>query len=381
MTAALLIMFILLFLFYLSFLLRIYSGLGKLKMAESSLPDEFISVIIPFRNEEDNILNSIKSIMNQDYPEDKFEVIYVNDSSEDDSLAILMQNIRRENIRVLNLNESGTLSSNKKTAVLYGIEHSRGDIIVTTDADCVHNPSWLTLLLKNFTPDTAMVSGGVRFHPLNNFFDKLQALEFASLVISGAGLTGAGSPIICNGANLAYRKKVFYDLNGFKDNQHLASGDDEFLMQKISRQTDLKISFCIEKNAVVSTNPNSSFSSFFNQRSRWGSKGLFYNHKVMLQLLLIFLFYTSLPFQIILGFSFPVFHITAFSIISLKMLAEYLVLKRGLNLILDKSLIKYFFITELLHLPYIIIMPLAGTFSGFKWKNRKIKRGFNYRNV
>jgi poly-beta-1,6-N-acetyl-D-glucosamine synthase len=374
MTTALVIIVLFLFLFYFSFLVRIYSGLSKLNKMDNSIPDEFISVIIPFRNEEDNILNSLRSIIDQDYPEHKYEVIYVNDSSEDNSLSILSQNISSENIRVLNLNNYNNSPSSKKAAVLHGIEHSRGDIIVTTDADCIHNKRWLSLLLKYFTPDTAMVSGGVKFYPLNRFFDKVQALEFASLIISGAGLTGAGTPMICNGANLAYRKKVFYDLNGFKDNQQLASGDDEFLMQKISRETDHKIIFCIEKDAVVSTNPNSAFSSFFNQRRRWGSKGLFYNAKVMLQLLLIFLFYISLPLQLVMSFFSAIFLITFLTVFSLKMLSEYIVLKKGLNLIFDKSLLKYFLITELLHIPYIIIMPLAGTFGGFIWKNRKIKR-------
>ncbi|MCW9096848.1 MAG: glycosyltransferase, partial [Ignavibacteriaceae bacterium] len=143
--------FLLLLVHYLAFLFRIIRGLKNLKSTSGDvLPHEFISVIIPFRNEEENILSSLKSIESQIYPENKFEVIYVNDSSEDNSLNLLSTNIKRKNIRVLTVPNDYSINAHKKKAVRYGIENARGQIIVTTDADCLHDEEWLISLLQCF---------------------------------------------------------------------------------------------------------------------------------------------------------------------------------------------------------------------------------------
>jgi poly-beta-1,6-N-acetyl-D-glucosamine synthase len=372
MSEILLIVFAVLLLFYLYFLWRIYSGLNKLSYSRDSLPEEFVSVIIPFRNEEDNISESVKSIQTQDYPADKYEVIYVNDASSDNSLSILCRNISRSNISVITL--SSPDSNGKKEAIAHGIRSAKGDIIVTTDCDCTHNSNWLNSMMNCFTPVTGLLAGGVRFHPADTLFQRVQALEFAALIIAGAGLIGSGSPFICNGANLAYRKKLFFLLNGFDDNLHLASGDDEFLMHKINRSSEYKVSFCTEKDAVVTTKPNSTLSEFINQRKRWGSKGLYYNKIIMLQLVLIFLFYSGLLIQFMAGFLNPLFFVTFLGSLGIKAVFEYFIMKKGAELMFNPSILRNFLLTELLHLPYIIIMPLLGTFSGFRWKNRDIRR-------
>jgi poly-beta-1,6-N-acetyl-D-glucosamine synthase len=369
MNETLIIIFALLLIYYLIFLYRIYQGLSKLTPSVSALPEELISVIIPFRNEELNILDNLNSIQCQDYPRNKFEVIYVNDSSSDNSLSILSQNITRNNIRIMN-----NIFPGKKQALLYGIECAKGEIIVTTDSDCTYNRSWLSTFMKSMSANTAMTAGAVRFYPVNGLFEEIQTLEFAALIIAGAGLIGIGTPIICNGANLAYRKKVFNDLGGFKDNLHLASGDDEFLMRKIKRETDLNIKFSAEKESVVYTRPNSSLGEFLNQRKRWGSKGLFYEWGIRIQLTIIFLFFISLLLQLILGIFSSIYLLTFSASFSLKAAAEYLIMKKGAVLLFDKKILRNFLITELLHIPYIIFMPLIGTFGGFRWKNRKIKR-------
>jgi cellulose synthase/poly-beta-1,6-N-acetylglucosamine synthase-like glycosyltransferase len=370
MTELLLVTFFLLLLYYLFFLYKIYTGLNNLGTSEGNIPGEYVSVIIPFRNEANNIHSNLASIEGQDYPSDKFEVIYVDDSSEDNSFILLKNSITKSNIRVLN---NSSFSSGKKHAVAYGIKNAKGEIIVTTDSDCIYNKNWLSMLLKNFQPDVAMVAGAVRFYPVNNIFEKIQAVEFAGLITAGAGLIGAGSPIICNAANLAYRKKIFYELNGFQENIHLASGDDEFLMQKISREIRYKIKFCAEREAVVSTKPNSNLTQFFNQRKRWASKGFFYDFRITIQLLLIFLFYAGLLIQLILIPFSPLFLISLLISLFAKIVFEYLIMKKGTDLLFDSSILKNFLVTELLHIPYIIFIPLMGTFNGFRWKNRNIK--------
>lgn len=369
--------FLILLIHYLIFLLKIYSGLSKLTNSSTeNIPDEFVSIIVPFRNEEKNILTTHYNLTGQDYPQEKFEIIFVNDSSADDSVNLLENLPPKKNVSLYSVPGDFSKNAHKKRAIRFGIEKSKGDIIVTTDADCVHTKDWLKNLLKFIDTETGFVSGPVEFNSAPNLFSKMQKLEFAGLVITGAGLIGAGNPIICNAANIAYRKKAFEEVGGFAYQMDLSSGDDELLMQKIHRDTDYKIKFALDKKAIVFTNANPSIKDFYHQRKRWASKGLFYDDNyLLLKLILIFLFYLSIIVQPILGFLVsPLFFITFIISFILKMLFEFLILRKGINLLFDPKIIKPFLITEIFQVPYIIISGFMGMFGNFVWKDRKIKR-------
>jgi len=357
--------------------MKIFSGLKKLKpSAASSTPEDFISVIIPFRNEEKNILDNLKSIEVQDYPKEKFEVIYINDSSEDNSLKLLKNNKIANNIKVLSVPKDFSVNAHKKRAVRYGIENSTGKIIVTTDADCLYEKTWLSSLINNLDEETGFVSGPVEFIDNDNFFSKIQKLEFAGLIITGAGLIGAGSPTICNAANIVYRKNVFDEVGGFKDQMDLSSGDDELLMQKIAKDTDYKVRFSINKNSIVKTHSNRSVIEFYHQRKRWASKGLFYGDKnLIIKLVLIYLFYLGLVFQPILAITLSgYFFLSLIASLLLKSIFEYKILSKGKKILFNGLSLKPFVIAELLQVPYIIIAGFVGAFGNLKWKERKIKR-------
>src|SRR4030066_484056 len=269
-TLLLLSAFLLFLLHYLFFLQRIFRGLKNITLPTSEkLPYEFVSVIIPFRNEEENILANLKSIESQSYPTEKYELIYADDSSEDNSLELLKNNIKKNNIRLLSVPKDFSKNAHKKRAIRYGIENAKGMIIVTTDADCIHDEEWLKSLVLSFDSVTGFVSGSVEFETDNGLFSEFQKLEFAGLVLCGAGLIGAGHPTICNAANIAYRKKVFDEVGGFKDQMNLSSGDDELLMQKVSKDSDFKVKFCFDKKSIVKTPANKTIRDFYQQRKRW----------------------------------------------------------------------------------------------------------------
>jgi len=374
----LVVLFMFLFLFYSFFLYTIYKGLNNLEgtINQNTFSNEFISVIIPFRNEENNILKSLKSLQNQKYDNAKFEVIYVNDQSIDKSLKILRENIKKTNIKVISVPKNSALRGHKKKAIEYGIENSRGEIIVTTDADCTHTENWLSSLLSIFDKNTGFVSGPVEFNTGNSFFEKLQKLEFAGLIITGAGLIGLGKPVICNAANLAFRKSVFYKVNGYTDNLNISSGDDEFLMQKIHKETNMQVKFCADKNAIAYTEPNKSVSQFYQQRKRWASKGLFYSDKfLVVKLIFIYLFYLGLVVQPVLGFVLSsVFFVTFGISFFTKVFLEYLIVNKGVNLLFPKDIMKVFLPAEFSHVPYILLSGISGVFGNYKWKDREIER-------
>jgi len=369
--------FLFLFIHYIIFLSRIYYGLLKLKKTNLQiLPDEFISVIIPFRNESENILTNLKSIENQDYPKNKFEVLYVNDFSDDDSVELLLRNKSSENIKVINVPKDFSTNAHKKRAIRYGIENSNGEIVVTTDADCIYEKEWLRSLLENFDHQTGFVSGPVEFIENKKLFSKIQKTEFAGLVLTGAGLIGSGQPTICNAANIAYRKSSFEEVNGFKDNMNLSSGDDEFLMQKISRDTNYKVRFSLEEKSIVKTNVNKTVRDFYHQRIRWASKGLFYaDRSLVFKLILIYFFYIGLVVQIPVAiFLSTFFWLTLLNSVILKFIVELLIMNKGRKILFKKLSLRTFLLTEILQIPYIIYAGLMGSFGNIFWKDRHLTR-------
>lgn len=373
----LVILFSFLLFYYIFFLFEIHRGLKKVSDKPNIINNnEFISVIIPFRNESENILQSLNSLLNQSLLKTRYEVIYIDDNSDDNSFEILTKADKPENFILLKSPFSTEERGHKKQALKYAIEKANGEIIVTTDADCYHNESWLKILTNYFDKQTAFVSGPVEFESNGTIFQDLQKLEFSSLILVGAGLIGINKPIICNAANLGFRKSVFNNVGGYEDNLNLSSGDDEFLMQKISRKTDYKIKFCFNNGAKAFTNANISISDFYQQRKRWASKGFHYrDYGIVLKLTVIFLFYLSLPVQFFLGLFFNQLFLFTFVLsLTLKFIIEYRIVNFDRNSLFAKTSLKLFLLAELVHIPYILISGITGIFGNYQWKGRKVKR-------
>ncbi|MCB0731015.1 MAG: glycosyltransferase [Ignavibacteriae bacterium] len=373
----LLIIFTAILLNYLTFLVGISKGIKNVsKQVVDKSEKEFISVIIPFRNEESNILACLKSITSQDYPINNYEVIYIDDNSEDNSLELLEMHSKPDNIKLLRSEFDLADRAHKKKALKFAIENSKGDIIITTDADCIHGKSWLKIMSEQFDENTAFVSGPVEFTSDGSLFSELQKIEFSSLIIVGAGLIGINNPIICNAANLGFRKSVFNEVGGYEDNLNLSSGDDEFLMQKIFRLTDYKIKFCLNSDAISHTNPNKTLNEFYQQRKRWASKGFHYvDNNIVFKLILIFLFYLSIPIQLLLGIFFDSVFLILFIInLLLKIGFEFKIVQIDSQRLFRKAKNFHFLLAEFLHIPYIIISGISGIFGNYKWKGREIKR-------
>lgn len=373
----LILLFLILLFYYSIFLISVLKGVIKLSPVYKKEPiSEFVSIIIPFRNEEENILENLKSIEAQNYPKEKFEVIYVNDSSTDKSLNILKSAIQNGNIRVLSLCEDLKETARKKRAVNFGIENSKGEIIVATDADCLYSPDWLMNLLSAMDEKTGFISGPVEFINGKNLFSELQQIEFAGLILAGAGLIEMKHPVICNAANIAYRKNIFKRLNGFQDQLHISSGDDGFLMQKIYKNGEYNVKFCLNRDAVVKTRPLESIIQFYQQRKRWASKSIFYtDKKLIIKLILIFFFYLGLAVQVLFGFFISkIFFILFILSLLIKSFLEFLILRKGKKILFHRLKLRYFFLAELLQIPYIILSSVAGLFGNFTWKERKVKR-------
>ncbi len=373
--------FILLIFFYLYFLFSIGRGLDKLTIKTREADKESciynVSVIIPFRDEEDVLRDNLRSLKKAEYPAEKLQVIYVDDNSADDSVKILEEEKLPGHFQIVSSYSDNESRGHKKRAILKGLESAKGDIIVISDADCIYQRDWLKSLLKYFDDSVDFVSGPVVFNSDGNIFQEIQKLEFASLVISGAGLIGAGTPVICNAANLAYRKHAFDRVGGYEGTWKLSSGDDEQLMHKIAAEDPRKVKFALCPDAVVTTRPNKSVRDLFSQRKRWASKGLYYPEKmIVIKLVLLFQFFISTTVSFFLAlYTVDLFYILLFAAgMSMKFIADFIVLKKGSRLLFKDFSPRYYFITQLLHIPYIVFSAIAGLFGNYSWKGRRVKR-------
>ena len=187
------------------------AGEGLLNVAEASprMAEPMVSIIVAARNENGIIDHLLKDLAAQAYP--SFEVIVVDDHS-DDGMASSIANIIRNHPRFTLLHADGY---GKKQAITRGVEAAKGSIIMTTDADCRVTPHWISEMTLNFlNGETQLVFGGVTMQG-ETFFAHVQSIEFATLIATGAATAALGHPTMCNGANLAFRKAAFKEVDGF----------------------------------------------------------------------------------------------------------------------------------------------------------------------
>ena len=234
------------------------------------------SIIVPVRNEKDNINACLEALFSQDYPNCSYEVLVVDDHSSDGTPQQVINYIEKNNIknfRLIFLSEYEPCSYGKKSALNAGIKESKHDVIVTTDADCVAGTKWIRTInayYDLYKPEMLVMP--VVIKEGKSLFQKLQALEFCSLNGVTGGSAGWGYPIICNGANQAFTKKAFLKVGGYDGNYHYASGDDVFLLHKMKKYFPGKINYLKNRDVIVDTKPLPGLPEFFNQRRRWLSK-------------------------------------------------------------------------------------------------------------
>lgn len=259
-------------------------------------PRTFISVIIPVRNEADNIIPLLQSLESQSYDRSLFEVIIIDDHSTDETRNILQQHHAQVQLQIIQLSEflsaQGTSIAFKKKAIETGIVKSRGTLIVTTDADCRFNMDWLKTIAAYYEETSAQcIAAPVFIKYKRSLLSIFQSLDFLTLQGITGGAIGSRLHTMCNGANFIYTKKAFGEVDGFSGIDNLPSGDDMLLMQKIAKQYPDDVHFLKSRSAIVTTEPTQTWKGFFNQRIRWSSKAGHYKDKYITPILfLVYLF-------------------------------------------------------------------------------------------
>ena len=360
-------------------------------------------MIIPFRNENDNLVFLLKSLNNQSYPANLYEIIAVDDHSTDETALLIDRAEYLVNVKFIDNKGEG-----KKSALRTGVLNSNGQLIVTIDADCIPKKRWLETIAKNYvTNNFSMMAGPVKMVKIKNlkqkpkntefsffyeptdenvniskstektalkktFLSRFQTIEYMSLQMCGAGAILLNKSVYCSGANLAFDKNDWLDVVNDVAGKKSLSGDDVFLLHAFKKKKK-KIGFIKDKNAIINTKIESNFLGFLKQRMRWGAKSIYYNDLATIFLTMVVFFCNLfLTVSIVTAFFLCNFYLLFFLLI--KMISDFILLKQGADFYGIKMPFYEFIAFSVLYPFYLTVTALCSLFINVSWKGRKIKQ-------
>ena len=333
-------------------------------------PDLTFTILIPVRNEEDNITSLLNDLEQQDYPQKLFEVIVIDDHSEDRTATLVRDYIDHSGLKIslIQLDEL----RGKKSAITVGIGLSQYEYILATDGDCRIPSTWIKTFAARFDDvDVPKMVAGPVFMETDNLFTSIQSLEFSALIGFGASSLQLGFAGTCNGANIGYKKETFYEVDGYVGNEKIPSGDDEFLMFKIFHKYPGSVVFLKSPEAVVKTPAKKTVKELVNQRIRWSSKWKFHKSAyVTTTAVTFFIDYAILISAITLAmFGVLEFTIVA-SVLLLRWLTEYYYISNVVRFLGGKPRWFNFLAMQIIYPLFVIFLGIASIFGIYHWKGR-----------
>jgi len=343
-----------------------------------------LSILIPARNEAGNIVQLLDSIVKNQFPCRQYEIILIDDFSTDNTVALAQDFFSQNNVAngvVLQLEQflskEELIVAYKKKALEIAISQAKGAIVVTTDADCVVPENWLNQIHNCYQNESIQfVTAPVSFTPSNKkgALYYLQSLDFMTMQGITASVNALKMGNMSNGANLSFRKSAFDAVGGYKDLQHLASGDDMMLMNKIEKVFPSGVMYLKSTDSIVQTPCQPTWKSFLNQRIRWASKnGKYSDVKLNLTLLLVYVFNANLLVLLILGFWDTAYWMVLISCLLAKTFFELVYLWSVSKFFGKTKELAWFPALQPLHIIYIISAGFLGFFGNYEWKGRTVK--------
>lgn len=367
-------MMIIFFCIVLLYLLAIYwliYGCSQVPLytKQGETPKTTFSILVPFRNETENLPILLESIAKLKYPTDLFEVLLIDDASEEKF------QIPNSKFQITLTNTIRQSNSPKKDAITTGVPLAKNEWIITTDADCIVPENWL-LTMDDYIQKhkVEMIAGAVTYDCKPSFLHHFQQLDLTSLQGATIGSVGINKGFMCNGANFAYTQSLFQKLNGFAGNDKIASGDDVFLLQKAIGQYPEKVHYLKSKDTIVRTQPTDSWKALFHQRVRWASKTSSYQSRFGIGLGLI-VFAGNL--SLILGLALGIFGWIPLISIMFLWLAKFMVdsvLLYRTHRFLSPYKMRYWIGSSLLYPFFNTSVALYSLFGSYEWKGRRFEK-------
>jgi cellulose synthase/poly-beta-1,6-N-acetylglucosamine synthase-like glycosyltransferase len=364
------------FLFFYALLIFYYwISWKKLKFYDpTSISDQrFISVIIPARNEEKNIPALLNALSQQSYPKNKFEIIVVDDFSTDRTADVVKEFLLPDLLLIQP--QINAENSSKKKSIEAAIQKSKGELIVTTDADCIPLNNWLETINNCYVKNNAaFIAMPVKFSHNKSLLQLFQAIDFLTLQGITAASVSADFHMMCNGANLAYTKEAFYNVNGFAGIDKVATGDDMLLMHKIRKKYPGQICYLKSRDVIVTTEPMLTGKDFFMQRKRWASKTLIYDdYKIIAVLAFVYLLNCLFVALIIASIFNSHYWLYVAGFWLTKTIIELPLVYSVSKFYRQQKLVKFLFAFQPLHILYTVFVGLLSQFGKYEWKGRRTK--------
>ncbi len=329
-----------------------------------------ITVVVPLRNEENHALRTLEALSRQNYI-GWHEIICVDDRSTDATPAILSR-FCADNPRFRQLTiglDEPTVTSGKKRALARGFAQARGDILMTTDADCLPPANWMTSMARSFASGADIVQGPKSISGAPGVLTQYQQTEVFALVSIEAASFAMGKPVLASAPSLAYRKDLYEKTGGFEGLEDYVSGDDDLLVHKMMTIPGVRVTYNLDPDASVVTSPVLTWKELLQQRARWASNGAHYDQKGFVALLAcIYAFYWWLLLS-------PLF--AALGWVPWKAFAIPLALKIGLNciflkktsiLLRQEKAFRHTWWAEILHIPIVLAAVIIGHLGWYRWK-------------
>lgn len=373
------LLFICITLIYLVLIGSFIIGFDKVELFTISdiKPKTTFSIIIPFRNEAENLPELLASLKLLNYPKHLFEVLCIDDDSNDNSVALLSKFLETHpELQIRILNNIRVSNSPKKDAITSAIKTSQFNWIVTTDADCILPKYWLDSFDTFIQQKTKeLVIAPVTYTDINSGLKRFQLLDFLSLIGATVGGFGIKKPFLCNGANLAYSKQLFNTVNGFKGNDTIASGDDIFLLEKALQLNKSSVGYLKSQHAIVQTKPQPNWKTLIAQRKRWAAKTSSYKS--------LFGKLTGLIVLTMNGALICALTLTILGLFNLRMFLYLFIIKSGVDFLLlsktsqffnQERYLKAFIISSIVYPFFSVYIAFISLFTTYKWKDRTFSK-------
>jgi cellulose synthase/poly-beta-1,6-N-acetylglucosamine synthase-like glycosyltransferase len=333
------------------------------------------SVIINYRNEAHHLPVLLESIAKQTYDLRLVEFIFINDHSTDDGEELIrsFKNQHTE-LDIKLINRSIKSVSAKKDGITQAVAIAAYEYVICTDADVHLPPSWLQAFHEHYQsfPDQHFTAGPVQIASGSSLLTKIQHHEMVALQMATIGGFAIRQPFMCNGANMSFTKSAFHEVNGYAGNDHMASGDDVFLLEKLAAEDILKCSFLKDQEAIVTTYPKLNWKDMITQRARWAQKTG--KTKSLLNILVSFHVMVMNMLLIIspLLWLLSIIDIKMLLLILLsKLITDVLVLVVGHRFFQDPSWARSLPLQLILY-PVVIIAIAVASLRNIKWSDRDI---------
>lgn len=354
---------------YVISVLYLLSGLYRLSY-EKNDKHHFFSVIIAVHNEEENLAKCLDCMLRQDYPSDKFEVIVADDRSTDSTPSIIKKYCNEfSNFKSVEVGQTETAIP-KKTALIKALEIAQGDIILSTDGDCMQSPGWISSFNNCFSPDVIMAIGHVSYFKPQNVWQGIDALDYLTHRALGAGFLGSKSVYTCTAANMAYRREIFDKHKDDFKRLKIRPAEDNFILH-CARRTGKRIVVATDPLSVVETEGAQNLSHFLNQRFRWAAYGsCITTPGVKLFFIPTLLFYVIVLVSLVGAIFSPAIFRTIGLILLLKMAVDFLFVAKYTQIYKLQYMLKYFIPLSMIH-PLAPIAVIGGNLFSFTWKNKR----------